>query len=133
MLFAWVILARYPLFALDSTWVHPSIRGAASVRRRYLHEEREKNDETDSLLYNQFKGVQSRTESFICTLKKQRFVFRPMRTFLSTNMVRTSVQGYLCMRKQNTKRAVPLDAVPERCTKRCPPRFQAGSERNFGP
>ena len=30
------------------------------------------------------------------------------------------------MRKQNTNRAVPLDAVPERRTKRCIPRLQSG-------
>ena len=28
------------------------------------------------------------------------------------------------MRKQNTKTTVPLDVVPERRTKRCPPRFR---------
>ena len=52
------------------------------------------------------------------------------------------------MRKQNAKSAVPLDAVPERRTKRCSPRFQPGGrfwnqgsdtcrqavrERNVGP
>ena len=39
------------------------------------------------------------------------------------NMVKTSV-GTLRMRKQNTKKAVPLDVVPERRTKRFPPRFR---------
>ena len=32
----------------------------------------------------------------------------------------------LRMRKQNAKRAVPLDVVPERRTKRCSPRFRPG-------
>ena len=39
------------------------------------------------------------------------------------------------MRKQNTNRAVPLDVVPERRTKRCSPRFRPGyrfCELNFG-
>ena len=44
--------------------------------------------------------------------------------FLPTNMVRTSVRGNLRMRKQNTKTTVPLDMVPERRTKRFPPRFR---------
>ena len=39
-------------------------------------------------------------------------------------MVRTSVRGNLRMRKQNTKATVPLDVVPERRTKRFPPRFR---------
>ena len=39
-------------------------------------------------------------------------------------MVRTSVLGILRMRKQNTSKAVPLDVVPERRTKRFPPRFR---------
>ena len=41
-------------------------------------------------------------------------------------MVRTSYLGELRTRKQSTNRAVPLDAVPERRTKRCFPRFQPG-------
>ena len=44
----------------------------------------------------------------------------------STNMVRTSEHGELRMRKQNTNRAVPLDAMPERRAERCSPRFQPG-------
>ena len=44
--------------------------------------------------------------------------------FIPTNMVRTRVRGSLRMRKQNTKTTVPLDVVPERRTKRCPPRFR---------
>ena len=39
-------------------------------------------------------------------------------------MVRTRVRGNLRMRKQNTKTTVPLDVVPERRTKRFPPRFR---------
>ena len=44
--------------------------------------------------------------------------------FLPTNMVWTRVRGNLRMRKQNTKTTVPLDVVPERRTKRFPPRFR---------
>ena len=44
--------------------------------------------------------------------------------FIPTDMVRTRVKGNLRMRKQNTKTTVPLDAVPERRTKRFPPRFR---------
>ena len=44
--------------------------------------------------------------------------------FIRTNMVRTRVRRSLRMRKQNTKTTVPLDVVPERRTKRCPPRFR---------
>ena len=41
-------------------------------------------------------------------------------------MVKASVLGTVRMRKQNTKTTVPLDAVPERRTERCSPRFQPG-------
>ena len=41
-------------------------------------------------------------------------------------MVRTGVLGKLRMRKQNSKTTVPLDAVPERRTERCSPRFLPG-------
>ena len=41
-----------------------------------------------------------------------------------TNMVRARVGGNLRMRKNNTKTTVPLDVVPERRTKRFPPRFR---------
>ena len=44
--------------------------------------------------------------------------------FIPTKIVRTRVRGNLRMRKQNTKTTVPLDAVPERRTKRFPPRFR---------
>ena len=44
--------------------------------------------------------------------------------FIPTNMVWTRVRGNLRMRKQNTKTTVPLDVVPERRTKRFPPRFR---------
>ena len=44
--------------------------------------------------------------------------------FIPTNLVRNKVRGNLRMRKQNTKTTVPLDAVPERRTKRFPPRFR---------
>ena len=47
------------------------------------------------------------------------------RIFLSRNVVKTSAQGKLRMRKQNANRAVPLDAVPERRTNDVP--------RDFGP
>ena len=39
-------------------------------------------------------------------------------------MVGTRVKGNLRMRKQNAKTTVPLDVVPERRTKRFPPRFR---------
>ena len=39
---------------------------------------------------------------------------------------RTVLQWILRIRRQNTNRAVPLDAVPERRTKRCSPRFRPG-------
>ena len=63
-------------------------------------------------------------------------------------MVGSSALRKARMRKQNTKSAVPLDAVPERRTKRCSPRFRPGGrfwnqgsdtcgqavrERNVGP
>ena len=41
-----------------------------------------------------------------------------------SNMVRTRFRGSLRMRKQNAKTTVPLDVVPERRTKRFPPRFR---------
>ena len=50
----------------------------------------------------------------------------PTRIFFPTHMVRNSVQAKLRMRKQNSIRAVPLDAVPERRTERCSPRFRPG-------
>jgi len=46
--------------------------------------------------------------------------------FFPTLMIRTSRLDRLRMRKQNTNSAVPLDAVPERRTKRCYPRFRPG-------
>ena len=39
-------------------------------------------------------------------------------------MVKPTVGGNLRMRKQITKTIVPLDVVPERRTKRFPPRFR---------
>ena len=42
------------------------------------------------------------------------------------SLIITSVLGKLRMRKQNTKITVPLDAVPERRTERCSPRFRLG-------
>ena len=39
-------------------------------------------------------------------------------------MVGTRVKGNLRIRKQNAKTTVPLDVVPERRTKRFPPRFR---------
>ena len=54
----------------------------------------------------------------------QHIVFsRPYADIFSTGVERTSVLGYLRMRKQNTKATVPLDVVPERRTRRCSPRF----------
>ena len=50
----------------------------------------------------------------------------PTQIFFPTHMVRNFVQAKLRMRKQNTIRAVPLDAVPERRTERCSPRFRPG-------
>ena len=44
--------------------------------------------------------------------------------FIPMNMVGTRVIGKLRTRKQNTKTTVPLDVVPERRTKRFPPRFR---------
>ena len=49
-----------------------------------------------------------------------------MQMFYPTNMARVLVLGNLRMHTKNAKREVPLDAVPERRTKRCSPRFQAG-------
>ena len=73
----------------------------------------------------------------------------PAQIFFPTNMVRNKVLGRLRMRKQNAKRTVPLDVVPERRTERDVPRDfgpviafvsqgsdtcrQAGRERNVGP
>ena len=45
---------------------------------------------------------------------------------LPTNMVRVSSLAQLRTRKQNTNRAVPLDAVPERRTERCSQKFRPG-------
>ena len=42
------------------------------------------------------------------------------------HVVRTSVPGHLRMREENAKTTVPLDAVPERRTERCSPRFRPG-------
>ena len=80
---------------------------------------------------------------------KQDLVFSlPYAEISSTNVVSTSLLRKLRMRKEESKRAVPLDVVPERRTKRCSPRFrpggrfwnqvsdtccQAGRERNVGP
>ena len=50
----------------------------------------------------------------------------PYAHIFPTHMVRNSVQAKLRMRKQNTIRAVPLDAVPERRIERCSPRFRPG-------
>ena len=49
-----------------------------------------------------------------------------MRLCFPRNMVGTSVLRKLRMRKRRTNRAVPLDVVPERRTKRCSPRFRPG-------
>ena len=45
---------------------------------------------------------------------------------LPSHMVRALVLRKLRMRKPNTNKAVPLDVVPERRTKRCSPRFRPG-------
>ena len=50
----------------------------------------------------------------------------PMRIYFATNMVRMPVVGKLGMHKQCTKRAIPLDVVPERRTKRYSPRCRPG-------
>ena len=42
------------------------------------------------------------------------------------NMVRPSVLGKMRMRKQNANRTIALDALPERRTERCSPRFRPG-------
>ena len=47
-----------------------------------------------------------------------------LRGYFAALMVRNSVKGELCMCKHNTKRAVLLDVVPERRTKRYSPRFR---------
>ena len=49
-----------------------------------------------------------------------------MQMFYPTNMARALVLGNLRMHTKNAKREVPLDAVPERRTKRCSPRFRSG-------
>ena len=41
-------------------------------------------------------------------------------------LVSNSVAGKMRMRKLNTERALPLDALPERRTERCSPRFRSG-------
>ena len=54
-----------------------------------------------------------------------RVVFRwPYAYNFHTHMVRILCSGKLRMRKQNAKTTVPLDVVPERRTKRFPPRFR---------
>ena len=47
-----------------------------------------------------------------------------MRLFFPMHMVRPLILTKVRMRELNTKRAVPLDAVLERRTKRFPPRFR---------
>ena len=54
------------------------------------------------------------------------YLFHPIRIIFPKNVVRVLVQGKLRMRKQNSNKAVPLDAVPERRTERCSPRFRPG-------
>ena len=69
-------------------------------------------------------------------------------TCFQAHTVGYTVLGNLRMRKLKTKRAVPLNAVPERLTERCSPRFrpvhrfwnqvsdtcrQAVRKRNVGP
>ena len=44
--------------------------------------------------------------------------------FIPTNMVRTRARGNMRLRTKNSKTTVPLDVVPERRTKRFPPRFR---------
>ena len=76
------------------------------------------------------------------------FLSNCTRTFFHEYGKNFSSGGFLRMRKQNTESAVPLDAVPERRTKRCSPRFRPGDrfwsqvsdtcrqalrERNVGP
>ena len=51
-------------------------------------------------------------------------MLRKLARIIPTNMVRIRVRGNLRMRNQNTKTTVPLDVVPERRTKRFPPRFR---------
>ena len=53
-----------------------------------------------------------------------RYLLDHTRIFFLMHMVRPLILTKLRMRKINTKRAVPLDAVPERRTKRFPPRFR---------
>ena len=50
----------------------------------------------------------------------------PRRILFPTSMVRAPVLRKVRMRKWNANRAVPLDAVPERRTERCSPRFRLG-------
>ena len=50
----------------------------------------------------------------------------PTRILLPTNMVRPSGLGKPRMREQNTSKAAPLEAVPERRTKQSSPRFRSG-------
>ena len=57
---------------------------------------------------------------------KAHYLCLPHQNIFPMNMVRTSVQGKMRMRKQNAKTTVPLDAVPERRTERCSPRFRPG-------
>ena len=54
------------------------------------------------------------------------YLIENKRILFPTHMLSNSVVGKLRMRKLNTKRAVPLDAVPERLTERYSPRFRPG-------
>ena len=75
-------------------------------------------------------------------------IWLTMSEYFPTDVVSASTLEKLRMCEQIIKKAVPLDAVPERRTKRCSPRFRPGGrfwnqasdtcrqavrERNVGP
>ena len=94
-----------------------------------------KNDETElDIIRFKTETTRRRIQSLIRKCKetgtgnchKAHYLCLPYQNILLMNMVRTSVQGKMRMRKQNTKTTVPLDVAPERRTKRCSPRFRPG-------
>ena len=64
-------------------------------------------------------NIYKKKSQFLHLLILRRYLF-------PTHMVRHPILGKLRMRKRNIKRAVPLDVVPERRSKRCSPRFWPG-------
>ena len=65
------------------------------------------------------------TGTSTCTRMNNYLFIYPRRIFFPKKMV-TLALGWLRMRKISGKATVPLDAVPERRTERCSPRFRPG-------